>query len=77
MSVSARKVTLDSSGNGTTHVNPTFYAGAKGGGVSSVRAHGNELGTAFLTRGTMPAVDGQVDVSGTPSNDVFLYFDFD
>lgn len=76
MSVNARTVTLDNTGHGTLYVEPCFYAGA-GAGVTNVVAHGNEMGTAFPTRGTMPAVDGRVDVSGTPSTTVFVYFDFD
>jgi hypothetical protein len=77
MSVNARKLTLDGTGHGTLNIPPAFYAGAKGGGVVGVWADGIALGTTFLTRGTMPAVDGIVTVSGDAAGEVFLYFDFD
>jgi hypothetical protein len=78
MSINVRVVTLDDTGHGKVTVQPCFYAGAKGGNVSNVTAEdGQSLGTAFLTRGTMPAVEGAVDVSGTPDTQVSLYFDWD
>jgi hypothetical protein len=78
MSINARLVDLDGTGHGTLTVSPTFYCGAKGGGVSSVSAEdGTNLGTAFLTRGTSIACEGVIDVSGNPSGQVTLYFDFD
>lgn len=78
MSLNVRVLTLDNTGHGTQVVPPAFYAGASGGGVSNVTAaDGGNLGTAFLARGSMLAVEGDVNVTGDANGVVSLFFDFD
>jgi hypothetical protein len=77
MSITGKKVTLDGTGHGSTTVNPCYFVGARGGGVSAVTdTDGMSLGTAFLTRANAVAVEGEVDVVGSAGQDVFLFFDY-
>jgi hypothetical protein len=75
MSINARVVALDNTGHGVVTIQPGFYCGSKG--ATNVTAEdGTSLGTAFLTRGSSIATEGAIDVTGTPSTEATLYFDF-
>lgn len=75
MPVQKKVFTLDNTGHKTLEVPPCYYLGA-GPGVTNVVSHGDELGTAFLTKATEKVIDGEISVVGTASTEVVLYLDF-
>jgi hypothetical protein len=74
MAISTKVVDLDGAGAGSVHIAPGYYVGAAG--VTHVENHGNDLGTALLTKKDIRFVVGDVNVSGgVASGEAALYFD--
>lgn len=67
-------VDLDGAGAGSVHLPGCYYTGSLGAG--HVENHGDDLGTALLTKKDIRFVVGDVNVSGgTPGGEASLYFD--
>jgi hypothetical protein len=74
MATTTKVIELDGAGAGSVHVSPMYFVGAAG--VTHVDNHGDDLGTAFLTKKDARFVVGDVNVSGgAASGEAALYFD--
>lgn len=74
MAISTKVIELDGAGAGSVHIPPCYFTG--GHGFTTATNHGDNLGTALLTKATAQFVHGEIDVyGGTADGEATLFFD--